>query len=154
MSVVFFLTSGFFLDMILLIWGMTLWKAMGIDDWHDSWNCNQSCGFQWELGNSGERDEAGACIQTTEEAFWHFTCPSNSDVFPLLGEPLTVPSWWWAFHPHTPSICYLRIYEICKTRFIIFQSTLLSLMVFYVFLPSLKEDLLKRSAFTSQALPY
>lgn len=36
--------------MILLIWGMTVWKDLGIDDWHDSWNCNQSCGFQGVLG--------------------------------------------------------------------------------------------------------
>lgn len=65
----FFLTSLFFLAMIVLIWGMTLWKAMGIDDRSDNWNSNQSCGFQWELRGSGERDGAGAFLTITEEAF-------------------------------------------------------------------------------------
>lgn len=29
----------------------------------DSWNSNQSCGFQQGKGDSGERDGAGICIK-------------------------------------------------------------------------------------------
>lgn len=127
--------------MILLIWGMTLWKDLGIDDWHDSWNCNQSCGFQgcWGIMEKGLRQEpASKPLKKPSDT----SLASGILMFPLLGEPLAVPSDDKLF-THIPHWFAISEYmKYVKQDLLFFRAPVITDGVLCIF-TYLKEDLLK-----------